>query len=237
MNENEIGSRIRAIRNEKGISQEKLALDSELDRTYINSVENGKRNITINSLTKITNALGVSLKDFFDNDYKVEYDPSNIVFLICCDKDNYLTTMNTGVKKESLKSIFSFDDFNKIDKLVSDEIIHIWGTSETNANTFNLLQEGNIALFANEGRIISYSTLLYKIKNYEFGEKYWISKNNKKAWPYIMIMTKPIEIDIQVSKLMEYANYKKKFIQGMNIPRGEHNILIKNYLDKVKGEK
>ncbi len=82
MNKNEIGYRIRAIRNNKGISQEKLALDSNLDRTYINSIENGKRNITIDSLTKITNALNISLKDFFDKDYKIDINPSNTVFLM-----------------------------------------------------------------------------------------------------------------------------------------------------------
>ena len=46
-------------------------------------------------------------------------------------------------------------------------------------------------------------------------------------------MDKPTEIDIPVAKLMDIANYKKKFIQGLTIPRGEHNILIKNYLDKI----
>ena len=40
----EIGKRIKEIRSEKGISQEKLALKAELDRTYVAGVENGKRN-------------------------------------------------------------------------------------------------------------------------------------------------------------------------------------------------
>ena len=39
----EIGKRIKEIRSEKGISQEKLALKAELDRTYVAGVENGKR--------------------------------------------------------------------------------------------------------------------------------------------------------------------------------------------------
>ena len=36
----EIGKRIKEIRSEKGISQEKLALKAELDRTYVAGVEN-----------------------------------------------------------------------------------------------------------------------------------------------------------------------------------------------------
>ncbi len=232
MNKNEIGYRIRAIRNNKGISQEKLALDSNLDRTYINSIENGRRNITIDSLTKITNALGVSLKDFFDNDYKIDFNPSNTVFLISSDKDNYQTTMSTGVLLEELKRIFTYDDYLTISEYAINGIVHIWGTTETNENIFNLLVPGNIGLFSNSGKIFAYSKLLYKIKNNDFSNKYWKNKTGK-IWPCIMIMEKPTEIDISTFKLMTEANYKKKFIQGLIIPRGEHNLLIKQFFDKT----
>ena len=60
-----VGTRIRQIRKAKKISQETLANICELDRTYITSVECGKRNISIINLEKITDALGVSLQEFF----------------------------------------------------------------------------------------------------------------------------------------------------------------------------
>ena len=62
----QVGNRIKQLRNEKGISQETLANRAGLDRTYITSVERGKRNITIVSMEKITNALEISLQDFFN---------------------------------------------------------------------------------------------------------------------------------------------------------------------------
>lgn len=62
-----IGSRIKEIRGQKGLSQEALAHLANLDRTYINSVENGKRNISILNIEKIANALEVSLRDFFNH--------------------------------------------------------------------------------------------------------------------------------------------------------------------------
>ncbi|MHB9142764.1 MAG: helix-turn-helix domain-containing protein [Paludibacter sp.] len=62
-----IGNRIRDLRQEKGISQKDLAYESDLDRTYIASVENGKRNISIVNIEKIANALKVSLKEFFED--------------------------------------------------------------------------------------------------------------------------------------------------------------------------
>jgi len=60
-----IGQRIRELRLIKGISQEQLALRADLDRTYMTSVENGKRNISIQNIEKIIKALETNFEDFF----------------------------------------------------------------------------------------------------------------------------------------------------------------------------
>jgi transcriptional regulator with XRE-family HTH domain len=60
-----IGTRIRQLRNAKGISQEALAHLADLDRTYITSVENGKRNISIVNIEKICKALEIPINKFF----------------------------------------------------------------------------------------------------------------------------------------------------------------------------
>lgn len=65
----QIGLRIRDIRTKNGFSQEGLALKADLDRTYITSVENGKRNISIVNIFKISSALNISLKEFFNKDW------------------------------------------------------------------------------------------------------------------------------------------------------------------------
>lgn len=59
------GKRIKQIRLERGISQEKFALSIEMDRTYYASVESGKRNISIVNIEKIAKGLGVSLEELF----------------------------------------------------------------------------------------------------------------------------------------------------------------------------
>lgn len=56
----QFGERIKLVRNERKISQEKLAELSKLDRTYISSVERGQRNIGILNIIKIANALNVN---------------------------------------------------------------------------------------------------------------------------------------------------------------------------------
>lgn len=60
-----VGKRVRELRNNMGISQEELADMVGLDRTYITSVECGKRNISIVNIEKLATALQVSLKEFF----------------------------------------------------------------------------------------------------------------------------------------------------------------------------
>ena len=60
-----IGNRIRELRKETGLSQEKFAAKIGMDRTYFASVELGKRNISIVNLEKIADGLDVSLYDMF----------------------------------------------------------------------------------------------------------------------------------------------------------------------------
>lgn len=59
------GKRIQELRKSKNLSQEKFALSINMDRTYFASVESGKRNISIENITKIANGLNVSLEELF----------------------------------------------------------------------------------------------------------------------------------------------------------------------------
>ncbi len=62
-----VGNRIRNLRKSLGISQETLALRAELDRTYVTSIENGKRNVSIVNLERIASALDCGLKELFNS--------------------------------------------------------------------------------------------------------------------------------------------------------------------------
>lgn len=61
-----VGKRVKELRNNLGISQEELADLAGLDRTYITSVECGKRNISIVNIEKLAKALNITIKDFFN---------------------------------------------------------------------------------------------------------------------------------------------------------------------------
>lgn len=62
-----IGLRIKQLREKAGMSQKDLSFAADLDRSYIASVEAGKRNISIVNIEKIAKALNVSIRYFFQD--------------------------------------------------------------------------------------------------------------------------------------------------------------------------
>ncbi len=68
---NVVGSNIRKFRLKAGITQEELALMSELSQGYINQLESGKRNYTQKSLGLIANALSIPIIEFFREDEEI----------------------------------------------------------------------------------------------------------------------------------------------------------------------
>lgn len=62
----DLGKRIRELRQQTGLSQEKFALKIDMDRTYFASVEAGKRNIAIINIKKIADGLDIGLSELFE---------------------------------------------------------------------------------------------------------------------------------------------------------------------------
>lgn len=61
------GRRVQKLRKEHGISQEKFSLAIDMDRTYLASVEAGKRNISLRNIEKIANGFGIPISELFLN--------------------------------------------------------------------------------------------------------------------------------------------------------------------------
>ena len=59
------GNRVRELRTQRGVSQEKFALRIDMDRTYLASVESGRRNISLENIYKIANGFELSLEELF----------------------------------------------------------------------------------------------------------------------------------------------------------------------------
>ncbi len=64
-----IGVAIRKKRNDLGISQEDLAGNAEIDRSYLSGIENGRRRVSLEMYIKVVQAMGVEpweiMKDAF----------------------------------------------------------------------------------------------------------------------------------------------------------------------------
>jgi len=60
-----IGTRIKDIRIQKGLTQEQLAEKTDINSKYLSSIERGKENPTLNTLIKVAKALDASFDDVF----------------------------------------------------------------------------------------------------------------------------------------------------------------------------
>ena len=61
-----VGERIRALRKEQGLTQQRLGSMVDLDRTYIVGIEKGRRNVSLDNLIKISLGLNTTLSKLFD---------------------------------------------------------------------------------------------------------------------------------------------------------------------------
>ncbi|MBO6280099.1 MAG: helix-turn-helix transcriptional regulator [Bacilli bacterium] len=68
----QLGMRIRYLRKQKGMSQEDLALESEVNKNYISDLERGNRNPTVIILERIAVALDVDLSTLFKGILSIE---------------------------------------------------------------------------------------------------------------------------------------------------------------------
>ena len=57
--------RVRELRNERGVSQEKLAEQAGIHRTYLGGIELGLRNPSLRNIARIARALEVPIKELF----------------------------------------------------------------------------------------------------------------------------------------------------------------------------
>ncbi|WP_044209285.1 helix-turn-helix domain-containing protein [Flammeovirga sp. OC4] len=60
------GIRVRKLRNQKKISQEKFANEIGIDRTYMTDIENGKRNVSLVIIEKIAKGFGLSVSEILE---------------------------------------------------------------------------------------------------------------------------------------------------------------------------
>lgn len=62
----QFGKKVRETRIKQNLSQEKLAIKAGVHRTYIGMIERAEKNITLENIEKVAQALGLRVKELFD---------------------------------------------------------------------------------------------------------------------------------------------------------------------------
>lgn len=74
-----IGERIRELRVKCNLSQEQLALQSEISTTYLGLLERNQKNPTIATIERLCDSLNISLVDFFSNQTGSGIEEANVL--------------------------------------------------------------------------------------------------------------------------------------------------------------
>jgi transcriptional regulator with XRE-family HTH domain len=93
-----VGDRLRFFREQKQISTNKLANLAGISQSYVRDIELGNKNPTIEVLFQLCQTLGISLKDFFDDEsLNLTNDPliQRIYQLNTSQKESLLAFLNT----------------------------------------------------------------------------------------------------------------------------------------------
>lgn len=64
MSENFVGKRLKYLRELQNLSQEEVAMKANITRAYLGQIERGEKNPTVTMVSKICNALEITLEDF-----------------------------------------------------------------------------------------------------------------------------------------------------------------------------
>ena len=118
-----LGIAILQLRKQQGLSQERLALEADIDRRYMSDVENGKRNISLDIIERIASRLGIEVSELLRYAENVGKDALTIDSLKewLCENDHedtvilespdYLSAI-VGISEEG-RLIYSYDKMVK----------------------------------------------------------------------------------------------------------------------------
>lgn len=115
----DFGIAIQQLRKQRGLSQERLALEADIDRRYMSDVENGKRNISLDIMERIARKLGIEVSELIRQAEEVSKTPLTIDTLkewlcdsehedtIVLESPDYLSAI-IGITEEG-RLIYSYD--------------------------------------------------------------------------------------------------------------------------------
>lgn len=104
----EIGSKLKSIRKQKGFSQEDIARILKIPRSSVVQMEKGNRNISLIEMNKLSETLGFSIDSFIRGDYKI---PSDLSIVAEPEIDSDIAAVRDsipGLKKGKLETLLLY---------------------------------------------------------------------------------------------------------------------------------
>lgn len=96
-----VGERIKYFRNQRGLSQEQLALRAGINTSYAGQLERGEKSPTVDTLGKISTALNIPLEEFFQIENKKTSDNMTTTM----EKIAFLLNGRTASEQEAIYGI------------------------------------------------------------------------------------------------------------------------------------
>ncbi|MNW44580.1 HTH-type transcriptional regulator SinR [compost metagenome] len=90
-----VGSKVKAFRKKRGLSQEQLGERVQQPQSYIGGIERGEKNISLDTLEKLCAALGVKAGDLLDAPIQTEQ----------YEKDKLIESISSSLQKRSINEV------------------------------------------------------------------------------------------------------------------------------------
>lgn len=120
---NQIGARIRVLREQRQLSMRELAVKSQVSASFVSKIETGKASPTVVSLMKLLDAMDVGLHEFFDA--KGEENPADTIIFpksqMAVSEDNEHSWHFAFPKHPDIKMDLSYEEYSPRTRLRSKE--------------------------------------------------------------------------------------------------------------------
>jgi len=151
-------------------------------------------------------------------------------------QDHYRDTIENPIDIHEVRELLSETDYEIVQEYYPDGIAAIWGVkpghNDLNVRKWDKIQQGDIALFARFGKIISSGIITHKLINKELSEHLWNVDDDEGTWEYIYFLDEIKKLDIPYSVFNPIAGYKpNNVIQGFSVLDETKSFHIVQQLD------
>lgn len=163
-------SKIKELRKEKGLSQKRLANMLEVSPSYIQKIESNKKNPSISTLKKISDALNVEMSLLLNNDGNNNRDDDN-----CKNKNSYIDSGLDLPSDIPIDLLLKFNEYIDKDISIADKLNDIYLLESLYKYEFKSLKdtyEYTINKLNNENRVLRVALAYLEAENKKLNNKF-----------------------------------------------------------------